>query len=35
MPSDESKIKDYCLTATKYTQIFKDLIASGEAYEDE
>jgi len=32
MPSDESKIKDYCLTATKYTQIFKDLLASGDVY---
>ena len=35
MPSDEGKVKDYCVNATKYTQIFKDLLASGEVYEEE
>ena len=35
MPSDENKVKDYCINATKYTQIFKDLLASGDVYEDE
>lgn len=29
MPSDEGKVKDYCMNATKYTKIFKDLLASG------
>lgn len=33
MPSDESKIKEHCMTATKYTQVFKDLLASGDIYE--
>ena len=32
MPSDENKVKDHCITATKYTQIFKDLLASGDVY---
>jgi hypothetical protein len=35
MPSDESRIKDQCLNATKYTQVFKDLLASGDAIEEE
>jgi hypothetical protein len=35
MPSDEGKIKDQSYNATKYTQIFKDLLASGEAIEEE
>ncbi len=35
MPSDEGKIKDNCLTATKYTQVFKDLLASGDPIEEE
>ena len=30
MPSDEGKIRDHCFTATKYTQVFKDLLRSGE-----
>jgi hypothetical protein len=32
MPSDESKIREHCYTATKNTQVFKDLLASGEVY---
>jgi hypothetical protein len=28
MPSDESKIREHCSTATKYTQVFKDLLRS-------
>jgi hypothetical protein len=35
MPSDENKVKEHCITATKYTKIFKDLLASGEFYETE
>lgn len=35
MPSDESKIKEHCYNATKYTQIFKDLLASGDVIEEE
>jgi hypothetical protein len=35
MPSDENKVKDQCITATKYTQIFKDLLASGDVYGEE
>ena len=35
MPSDEGKVKDYCINATKYTKVFKDLLASGDVYEDE
>lgn len=35
MPSDENKVKDHCITATKYTQIFKDLLASGDVYGEE
>ena len=35
MPSDESKVKEYCVNATKYTKIFQDLLASGDVYETE
>ena len=35
MPSDEGKIRDHCITATKYNQVFKDLLASGDVYDPE
>lgn len=35
MPSDENKIKEQCYNATKYTQVFKDLLASGDVIEEE
>jgi hypothetical protein len=34
MPSDENKVKEHCINATKYTQIFKDLLASGDVFEE-
>ncbi len=30
MPRDEAKVKEYCETGTKITQIIKDLLASGD-----
>jgi len=30
MPSEEAKLKEVCVTATKMTKVFKDLLASGE-----
>lgn len=35
MPSDENKIKEHCYNATKLTQVFKDLLASGDPIEEE
>ncbi len=35
MPSDENRIKEYCQNATKYTNIFKDLLASGDPLSEE
>lgn len=29
MPSDEGKVRDQCVAATKMTRIFRDLLASG------
>lgn len=35
MPRDEAKVREYCETGTKITQIIKDLLASGDVAEYE
>lgn len=30
MPRDEAKVREYCESGTKITQIIKDLLASGD-----
>lgn len=34
MPADEARIKEQCNIATKYTKIFKDLLAGGEVHKE-
>ena len=35
MASDESKVKEFCMFATKMTKVFQELLASGEEAEIE